>query len=86
MAFEAFSPYGKPIAVVINRAGLGDNRVYEFCTAQNLPILAEIPYRRDIAEHYSKGMILAEIDEGLGELFAKLGQDLRRMAKEARNA
>lgn len=86
LAFEAFSPYGKPIAAVINRAGLGDNRVYEFCTAHNLPILAEIPYRRDIAEHYSKGMILAEMDEGLGELFTKLGQDLRRMAKEARHA
>ena len=86
LAFEAFSPYGKPIAVVVNRAGLGDRRVYDFCADRNLPILAEIPYRREIAEHYSKGMILAELDDGLGGLFARLGQDLRRMAKEVRHA
>lgn len=86
LAWEAFSPYEKPVAVVINRAGLGDRRVYEFCAAHNLPILAEIPYRRDIAEHYSKGMVLAELDAGLGDLFSKLCRDLRQLAKEVRHA
>ena len=86
LACEAFSPYGKPMAVVINRAGLGDDRVYGFCAARNLPIVAEIPYRRDIAEHYSKGLVLAEMDQGLGDLFANLGVKLQAMAKEGTHA
>ena len=86
LAVEAFEPYGRPMAVVVNRAGLGDDRVYGFCSAHGLPIVAEIPYRRDIAEHYSKGLVLAELDRGLGELFTGLGARLRDMAKEARHA
>ncbi len=86
LAWEAFSPLGAPMAVVINRAGLGDGRVYEFCAEHKLPILAEIPYRRDIAEHYSKGLILAEMDADLAERFAGLGRDARRMATEVKHA
>ncbi|GAB6113201.1 4Fe-4S binding protein [Desulfomicrobium escambiense] len=86
LACEAFAPYGKPMAVVINRAGLGDDRVYGFCAARNLPIVAEIPYRRDIAEHYSKGLVLAEMDQGLGQLFSGLAAKLMAMGKEADHA
>ena len=86
LAWEAFEPYGKPMAAVINRAGLGDNRVYEFCKEHGLPVLAEIPYRRDIAEHYSKGLVLAELDQELGDLFAGVGRKLAAMAKEVRHA
>jgi MinD superfamily P-loop ATPase len=86
LAWEAFEPYGKPMAVVVNRAGLGDDRVYGFCTAHGLPILAEIPYRRDIAEHYSRGLVLAEMDRGLGGLFTDLAAKLLAMGKEAEHA
>jgi MinD superfamily P-loop ATPase len=77
LAWEAFSPLEKPMAVVINRAGLGDDRVYAFCREHDLPILAEIAYRRDIAEHYSKGLILSELDDSLRECFTHLRDRLR---------
>ena len=86
LAWEAFEPYGKPMAAVINRAGLGDNRVYEFCKEHGLPVLAEIPYRRDIAEHYSKGLVPAELDQGLADLFAEVGRKLTAMVKEVPHA
>ncbi len=86
LAWEAFSPLGAPMAVVINRAGLGDGRVYEFCAEHKLPILAEIPYRRDIAEHYSKGLILAEMDADLAERFAGMGREARRLGTEVKHA
>ena len=41
--------------VVVNRAGIGDNKVYQYCGEENIPILMEIPYQRKIAELYSKG-------------------------------
>jgi MinD superfamily P-loop ATPase len=45
-----------PSGVVINRAGVGDNRVYEYCEERGIPILLEIPYERKIAELYSRGI------------------------------
>lgn len=79
LAWAAFSPLGKPMAVVINRSGLGDNRVYDFCKEKKLPILAEIAYRRDIAEHYSKGLILSNLDQELRASFVTLRDRLRAM-------
>jgi len=45
-----------PFGVVVNRAGIGDQRVYEYCKDENIPVLLEIPYQRKIAELYSKGI------------------------------
>ena len=42
--------------VVVNRAGIGDKKVYEYCEEKNIPILLEIPYQRRIAELYSRGV------------------------------
>lgn len=86
LAWEAFSPLGKPMAVVINRAGLGDDRVYGFCADHALPILAEIPYRREIAEHYSRGLILADMDADLAVQFTALGLALRQLVMEESHA
>jgi MinD superfamily P-loop ATPase len=45
-----------PFGVAINRAGIGDKKVYEYCREKNIPILLEIPFQRKIAELYSKGI------------------------------
>lgn len=86
LAVEAFAPLGKPMAVVVNRAGLGDGRVYGYCREHGLPIVTEIPYRRDIAEHYSRGLVLAELDGDMGARFAALGRALKQQAEEGSHA
>jgi MinD superfamily P-loop ATPase len=58
LAYEAFLPLGKPMGVVVNRAGIGDPSVYEFCRSKGLQILAEIPFKRRIAEAYCKAKIV----------------------------
>lgn len=80
LAREAFSPLGKPLAVVVNRAGLGDDRVREFCRREGLPILAQIPFARQAAEAYARGRVLAGVSDEYRGLFAKLAQDLRQLA------
>ena len=45
-----------PFGIVINRAGTGDKKVYEYCREKDIPILLEIPFQRRIAELYSKGI------------------------------
>lgn len=86
LAVKAFSPLGKPMAVVVNRAGLGDGRVYEFCREHGLPIVAKIPYRRDIAEQYAKGLVLAGLDDEFKELFDGLCRTLANLCKERDHA
>jgi MinD superfamily P-loop ATPase len=46
--------------VVINRVGIGDERVHRFCEQQSLPILLEIPEDRRIAEAYSRGELVVD--------------------------
>jgi len=45
-----------PFGVVVNRAGIGDKKVYEYCEEKRIPILLEIPHQRKIAELYSRGV------------------------------
>jgi len=45
-----------PFGVIINRAGIGDSGVQEYCKAERIEVLLEIPYNRQIAELYSKGI------------------------------
>ena len=79
LARLAFLPLGKPMGVVINRAGLGDDRVHAFCRDLGLPVLAELPFRRDIALAYAQGLVIAHLDSGLGDLFRDLARRLEGM-------
>lgn len=84
LAWEAFAPLGKPIGAVVNRAGLGGhNAIYEFCGAKNLPILAEIPYDRAIAEAYARGRIIADISPEMRNIFRSLMSRIRYLARPA---
>ncbi|MBW2356001.1 MAG: 4Fe-4S binding protein, partial [Deltaproteobacteria bacterium] len=88
LAHKAFAPMGKPMGVVVNRAGIGTDEVYRFCRRNGLEIFAEIPYDRAIAEAYAEGRIVAEAVPSAGEILTDLGNRLRRLvgdssAKEA---
>jgi MinD superfamily P-loop ATPase len=83
LAHEAFAPLGKPMGVVINRAGLGDRSVQDYCRSQQLPILAEIPFDRRLAEAYSRGHVLAEVLPDMHTAFQALMTGLRDLAESA---
>ena len=85
LAWEAFTPLGKPMGAVINRAGLGNKAIYRFCQEKGLPILAEIPYDRAIAEAYSRGRIIAALSPGLEATFVTLRDKIRDLAKPSRS-
>lgn len=85
LACQAFRPLKKTIGVIINRAGLGDNQVQDYCQAKGLPILAEIPFRRELAEYYAKGNVFSDLSE-YRPLFDSLAKRLIAMAQEADHA
>lgn len=84
LAWEAFTPLGKPVAAVINRAGLGNDEIYRFCRDKEVPILAEVPYDRAIAEAYSRGLVIAEVSPALKRTFVGLRDKIRTLAAQSR--
>jgi MinD superfamily P-loop ATPase len=71
-----------PFGVVVNRANLGDRRVYDFCKEKNIPILLEIPYDRKIAELYSKAVPFIKVFEMWKDKFRKLYEDIERIVEK----
>ncbi|MFA6334925.1 MAG: ATP-binding protein [Bacteroidales bacterium] len=57
---ETLKTMNKSYGVIINRAGLGDKAVYEYLLGENIPLLAEIPFDKEVASLYSKGEIVAK--------------------------
>ena len=45
---------------MINRADMGDRRVHDYAARENLPILLEIPFDREVAKTYARGELLVE--------------------------
>jgi MinD superfamily P-loop ATPase len=84
LAWEAFAPLGKPMGTVVNRAGLGNDDIYQFCRDKGLPILAEIPFDRAIAEAYARGRIIADMSPEHRETFVSLLGRIRELAKQCR--
>ncbi len=82
LAREAFAPLGKPLGVVVNRAGLGDRAVFDYCREANLPVLAEIPYDRRAAEAYCQGQLVANISPEFEALFVDLRERVRSLTSD----
>ncbi|MEJ5308570.1 MAG: ATP-binding protein [Anaerolineae bacterium] len=75
---------GLPVAVVVNRdgvgdAGVGDAGIAAYCAAENLPILLRIPLERAIAEGIANGASLIDIRPAYRERFIALWDELRIM-------
>jgi len=58
LAVETMKEIHKPVGVVINRYGIGNNEVEMYCQEAGIPVLAKIPYDRRIAELYSNGQLV----------------------------
>jgi MinD superfamily P-loop ATPase len=61
-----------PAGVVINRDGIGDAGVEDFCRDEGLPILMRIPFERAIAEGLARGQNLVEIHPEYTPRFKRL--------------
>lgn len=77
---QVLKDMGVPFGVVVNRAGIGDKKVYEYCEETNFPILLEIPYQRKIAELYSRGVPFSLEMPEWNEKFRTLFDEVRKLA------
>lgn len=73
---------GLPTGVVINRDGVGNNDVAQFCAESDIPILMRIPLERRIAEAYAEGVPLIEALPEYRTRFAALYQQIAAMVRQ----
>jgi MinD superfamily P-loop ATPase len=67
-----------PMGVVVNRDGIGDGGVDDFCETAGLPILMRIPFDRAIAEGIAQGRPLVDIHPEYAGRFRQMFAQIAR--------
>jgi len=83
IAVETVRSLALALGVVINRADIGDDSVRRYCDEEDIPVLAEIPDVRAVAEAYARGVLAAEVSEHCRQGFERLLGELVSPAAEA---
>lgn len=83
LAVETVKKLNLPMGLVINRSDIGNNEVKKYAAEENLPILLEIPDRRDIAENYSRGVAMVDAFPRMKAAFENLLAAVREALKAA---
>jgi MinD superfamily P-loop ATPase len=82
IAVEVLRMLQIPLGVIVNQAGIGDRKVYEYCEKEGIPIMLEIPFSRRIAELYSRGvpftLEMTEWKDRFRQLFKDIGEQANR--------
>ena len=76
LAVEAFSGLGKPMGAVINREGIGDRGVDDYCREAGIPVWARITNSIAAARTYSQGELLVRGLPELQNTFHKLKEHM----------
>jgi MinD superfamily P-loop ATPase len=59
---ETLKTMNKPFGIILNRSDIGDNMVKEYALNEDIPLLLEIPFKKEIAVLYSGGKLVSEKD------------------------
>jgi MinD superfamily P-loop ATPase len=77
LAVEVLRELEIPFGVVINRCDIGDGSVESYCAGEGITILMKIPFKKEIAEAYSRGIPIVEAFPGYGEDFRDMLRKIR---------
>jgi len=65
-----------PFGVIVNRFGIGNDEVINYCQSRNIKILAKIPNDLNIAKYYSQGLSLVDFDPTWQKKFTNIISDI----------
>lgn len=71
---------GLPLGVAVNRAGIGDRGVFDYCAREGIPVLFELANDRAIAHACSRGELAVTALPGLKPAFVRLAERLGELA------
>jgi MinD superfamily P-loop ATPase len=76
LAAEMVQDLGIKAGVIINRSGMGSDDTECYCRDKGLPVLARIPFDREVARSYTRGEILTRIFPEYRDLFRGLLENI----------
>ena len=82
LSVETLEQLEKPFGVVVNRTGLGDERVYDWLEEKQIPLLMKIPFDKNIARIYSQSRLLVREDPSYATRFLDLLKTIEGLCKK----
>ncbi len=70
-----------PFGVVINRDGMGDDRLEAYLADKKIPVLARLPHLKEAASAYSKGQLLIEVFPEFRDEFSRMWANIAELAR-----
>ena len=80
ITYEVLQNLNLKFGVVINRCDIGNNEMKNFCIENNIPILAEIPHSKKIAENYAQGIPVVLKHSGYKKYFLNAFEKIKKLA------
>ncbi|WP_291327941.1 ATP-binding protein [Desulfovibrio sp. UCD-KL4C] len=84
LAVQLLNTLKQPYGVIINRSGMGDERVEKYLAEKEIPLLGTLPHSREAASIYSSGGLLYDSIPGFKDQFAKIWSSIQIHSNEAR--
>ncbi len=74
LMLEIMEEIKKPFGIIINKAGLGNNEIYEFIENEDIEMLGKIPFFQEYASQYANGDLLSDIPREISESMMEILQ------------
>lgn len=81
LALEMGKALGRNMAAVINRSDIGGDGTRALLEARSIPVLAEIPFDRAVAESYAASRMPLEDNPGFASAILELAHGLLSLAQ-----
>lgn len=81
LAVKLLRKLGYPFGVVVNRAGMGDDRIEEYLKQEDILLLGSLPHSHEAASLYSRGKMLVDAVPGFKEEFARIAEAVEEQVK-----
>jgi MinD superfamily P-loop ATPase len=78
LALEVVRKVGIAFGVIINRSDIGNDKVIRYCRRENISVLMQIPFDKEIAVAYSKGISLVDVNPKYKKDFISLYENIRK--------
>lgn len=84
IAVETVKKLKRKTGVVINKSGSGNDKLIEdYCNKESLEILGKIPQSQKIAEAYSAGKLVYDLDDDIHAAWKRLIETIKHQIKPA---
>ena len=67
----------KPFGVLVNKAGIGNQKVYQFLKQNNIELLGEIPFSKNYSGSYAQGRLFENMTSDIEQVYMQLIKKLK---------